>query len=37
MLFGGQPIFALMLDEVSFVLAGVLALRVPCPAREAVG
>jgi maltose/moltooligosaccharide transporter len=34
LLFDGQPIYALMLGGVSFILAGVLALRVPRPARE---
>lgn len=35
LLFGGQPIYALILGGVSFLLAGLLALRVPRPAREA--
>lgn len=34
LLFGGQPIYALILGGVSFVIAGLLALRVPRPARE---
>ncbi|NJO13097.1 MAG: SLC45 family MFS transporter [Gammaproteobacteria bacterium] len=33
-LFGGQPIFALVLGGASFMLAGALTLRVPRPARE---
>jgi maltose/moltooligosaccharide transporter len=35
-LFGGQPIYALVLGGISFMLAGLLVLRVPRPAREAV-
>jgi maltose/moltooligosaccharide transporter len=33
-LFDGQPIYALILGGASFILAGLLALRVPRPARE---
>jgi maltose/moltooligosaccharide transporter len=33
--FGGEPIFALLLGGVCFMIAGVLVLRVPRPAREA--
>jgi maltose/moltooligosaccharide transporter len=34
-LFGGQPIYALILGGASFILAGLLVMRVPRPAREA--
>lgn len=36
LLFGGEPIYALVLGGVCFILAGLLALRVPRPAREAI-
>jgi maltose/moltooligosaccharide transporter len=36
LLFGGQPIYALVLGGACFILAGLLALRVPRPARETI-
>lgn len=35
-LFGGQPIYALILGGASFMLAGLLVMRVPRPARESL-